>query len=181
VNRRAFVTGVSSILVARAWSWGEESRESTVPGIEAYADADVATARGVTVFRARVSTPHDVPHALAAIRRNRADALKVASVGAVGAETARILDCAASNRVPTIFTWSEPVKRGGLMSYSPSSQQISSRVAALIDRVLRGARPADLPFEHSTRFDLVINLKTAKALGLTISQSLLLRADEVLE
>jgi putative ABC transport system substrate-binding protein len=94
---------------------------------------------------------------------------------------ARIRELAAKHRLPTIYEWRSPVEAGGLMSYGPNFSALYLRLAAHIDRLFKGANPAELPVERPTKFELVINLKTAKALGLTIPPSLLLRADQVLE
>jgi putative ABC transport system substrate-binding protein len=85
------------------------------------------------------------------------------------------------SRLPAIYNDSQFVDAGGLMSYGPNYDHLFRRAAAYVDKILRGAKPADLPVEQPTRFELVINLKAAKALGLTIPQSLLLRADEVIQ
>jgi putative tryptophan/tyrosine transport system substrate-binding protein len=94
---------------------------------------------------------------------------------------ARLVDLAAKNRLPSIFTQRADVEAGGLMSYGPSFPDMYRRAATFVDKILKGAKPADLPVEQPTKFELVINLKTAKALGVTIPQTLLLRADQVLE
>ena len=93
----------------------------------------------------------------------------------------RVVEFAAANRLPTIFESAALVRDGGLMSYGPNQSAIGDRVADLAARILRGARPADLPLEWPTRFEIFINLKTAKALGLTMPPALLARADEVIE
>jgi putative ABC transport system substrate-binding protein len=93
----------------------------------------------------------------------------------------RLAALTAKSRVPAVFVRREFVDAGGLMSYSPNFADQARRAATYVDRILKGAKPADLPIERPTKFDLVINLKTAKALGLTISPSLLLRADQVIE
>jgi putative ABC transport system substrate-binding protein len=93
----------------------------------------------------------------------------------------QIIDLAAAHRLPAMYEWREQVVDGGLMTYSTSRLELYQRIAAYVDRILKGAKPAELPIERPTTFDLVINLKTAKALGLTIPQSLLLRADKVIE
>jgi ABC-type uncharacterized transport system substrate-binding protein len=92
-----------------------------------------------------------------------------------------IIAFAARNRLPTIYPARETVEVGGLMSYAPSQIEAYRRAATYVDKILKGAKPADLPVEQPRKFELIINLKTAKALGLTIPQSVLLRADEVIQ
>jgi ABC-type uncharacterized transport system substrate-binding protein len=92
-----------------------------------------------------------------------------------------IVDFTLTNRLPTIYWWREYVQAGGLAYYGPNVQEMYRRAAAFVDRILKGATPAELPVEQPTRFDLVINLKTAKALGLTVPPTLLAIADEVIE
>lgn len=94
---------------------------------------------------------------------------------------ARITDFALKNRVPLVSSTSEWAMVGALMTYAPSLSDSSRRAAAYVDKILKGAKPADLPIEQPTKFDLVVNLKTAKALGLTIPRSVLGRADQVIE
>ena len=93
----------------------------------------------------------------------------------------RVFEFAAAHRLPAIYELSLFVRDGGLMSYGPDLDESFGRVAALVDRILKGARPAELPFEQPTKFPFVLNLKTAKALGLEIPSTLLARADEVIE
>ena len=92
-----------------------------------------------------------------------------------------IADLAARNRLPTIFGLTTFAEAGGLMAYGPNRAELWRRAASFVDKILREAKPAEVPVEQSTRFDLVINLKTAKALGLTIPQSILVRADEIIQ
>ena len=92
----------------------------------------------------------------------------------------RVAELAAKNRLPAVYGIRDHVEAGGLMAYSANVNEMFRRAATYVDKILKGTKPADLPVEQPTRFELVINLKTAKALGLTIPQSLLLRADEVI-
>ena len=96
-------------------------------------------------------------------------------------ERRRIAELATTNRLPVIYHWQAYVDAGGLMSYGPNLNDLHRRAAIFIDKILKGAKPADLPVEQPTKFELVINLKTAKALGLTIPSSLLRRADQLIE
>ena len=93
----------------------------------------------------------------------------------------QLAEFAAKQRLPSVFGWREYVEAGGLMSYGPNRVETAKRLAVYVDKMLKGRKPADLPVEQPTRFELVINMKTAKALGLTIPQTLLLRADQVIE
>jgi putative ABC transport system substrate-binding protein len=111
----------------------------------------------------------------------RPSALFVANSPAFMRDRKRIIDLVAKHRLPAIYEWAEQVEDGGLMSYGSSSTWVSRRVAAYVDRIFKGTKPADLPIEQPTQFEFVINLKTAKALGLTIPPSLLARADQVIE
>ena len=93
----------------------------------------------------------------------------------------RIVDLAVTHHMPGIFEWREFAEAGGLMSYGPSIADMYRRLATYVDKILKGAKPGDLPVEQPTKFDFVINLKTAKALGLTIPPSVLVRADQIIE
>jgi putative ABC transport system substrate-binding protein len=125
--------------------------------------------------------PDELEKAFAAMTHGRADAALVVNDGMFLLQRTRIAALAASQRLPTMFAGREYVDAGGLMSYSPSARDSFRRAAIYVDKILKGAKPSDLPIERSTKFELVINLKTAKALGLTIPPSLLGRADEVIQ
>jgi ABC-type uncharacterized transport system substrate-binding protein len=105
----------------------------------------------------------------------------VSAGGLLDAHVRRTAQLAAESRLPAMYSLRVYVEGGGLMSYSADLVANNRRAAAFVDKILKGAKPADLPFEQPTKFELVINLKTAKALGLTIPQTLLLRADQVIE
>jgi putative ABC transport system substrate-binding protein len=113
--------------------------------------------------------------------RERAGALTVLSNSLFFNQRRRLVDLAAKNRLPTVYSVREFVDAGGLMAYGPNFAEVYRRAATFVDRILKGAKPADLPVEQPTKFELVINLKTAKALGLTIPPSVLGRADQVIE
>ena len=143
-----------------------------------------ATTLGMAVRVWETRRSEDVESALAAISADRPDALYVTG-GTVHAQpqTAdRIVKFAEERRLPTMTDFAGAVFSAGiLMTYSANLRELGRQTARLVDRILRGARPADLPIERPSKFDLIINLKTAKALGLTIPPSLLLRADQVIE
>jgi putative ABC transport system substrate-binding protein len=122
----------------------------------------------------------DIAPAFEALKA-QADALYVVGDALVNTNRTRILTFALSARLPTIFNNRGFVQSGGLMSYGPNFSDQFRRTAELVDKILRGTKPGDIPIEQSSRFELVINLTTAKALGLSIPESFLLRADEVLE
>jgi putative ABC transport system substrate-binding protein len=125
--------------------------------------------------------PDDFDAAFSAMIRDRAEALLVFPSPMLYLEHKRIVDLATRNRLPTIYPWREAVDAGGLISYGANIPDMLRRAAVLVGKILRGAKPADLPVEQPTTFELVLNLKTAKALGLEISPTLVVRADEVIE
>src|SRR5713101_876937 len=129
---------------------------------------------GVTLLLAEY-TPHQYTYAFALINRARADALFVGTSTAAYADRGFIVDFATRIRLPSTFPYREAAELGGLMSYGASFADVFRRAATYVDKILKGAKPAELPVEQPTKFELVINLKTAKALGLTIPPSLLAR------
>jgi putative ABC transport system substrate-binding protein len=145
-------------------------------------DMQVATrSLGMQLQLLEARSPDDFDGAFAAIAKERAAALLVVTEPMLVLHQTRLTALAVEQRLPTMYGIRESVEAGGLMSYGPNLADIYRRAATYVDKILKGARPADLPVEQPTKFELVINLKTAKALGLTIPQSLLLRADEVIQ
>jgi putative tryptophan/tyrosine transport system substrate-binding protein len=140
-----------------------------------------AEALGLTVQPLPVSEPEGFDEAFEAMTREPPGGLFMVTDALTFLNRRRVFDFAAEHRLPAIYEFGSLVRDGGLMSYGPDMGEMQDRVAGLIDRILKGAKPAELPFEQPTRFRFAINLKTAKALGLTIPPSLLLRADEVIE
>ena len=144
--------------------------------------ADVAgQALGVRLQFVEARGPDDLDRAFSDMIRARAGALTVLGSAMFFNERRHLVDLAAKHRLPTVFPWRQGVDAGGLMSYGPNGPDLYRRAATYVDKILKGARPADLPVEQPTKFELVINLKTAKALGLTIPQSVLGRADHIVE
>jgi putative tryptophan/tyrosine transport system substrate-binding protein len=126
-------------------------------------------------------TVADLDAALGDVARTRIQAVIVLSDGFALAQAERIAAFSIRVRIPVVAGWATFVERGNLMSYGPEFADVYRRLASYADRISKGARPGDLPVEQPTKFELVINLKTAKALGITIPQSVLLRADEVIQ
>lgn len=124
---------------------------------------------------------NDLERAFAAVKEGRAEALTVFPIPLFRAERERILEFAIRNRLPTIFHWQQYVRAGGLMSYGPDRAALFRRAAHYVDKILRGAKPSDLPVERASDFELIINLATAEELGITIPPSVLYRADELVK
>jgi putative ABC transport system substrate-binding protein len=145
--------------------------------------ADVAArALGVRLqFVEATRDPADFDRAFSDMTRARAGALTVLPSNRFSRERRRLVDLAAKNRLPTVYTSREFVDAGGLMSYGANSADLHRRAATYVDKILKGAKPGDLPVEQPTKFELIINLKTAKDLGLTIPQSVLARADDLIQ
>jgi putative ABC transport system substrate-binding protein len=140
-----------------------------------------ARALGVRPQFVEARGPADFDRAFSDMTRARAGALTVLTSVMFINERRRLVDLAAKNRLPAVYAQREFVDAGGLMAYGPNVADLSRRAATYVDKILKGAKPADLPIEQPTKFELVINLKTAKALGLTIPQSVLGRADEIIQ
>jgi len=136
---------------------------------------------GVQVQRVEVRQASELKAGFAAAARSRADGVVVQSHGLYFDHREQIADLAIRHRLPTIFSFREHVDAGGLMAYGANLPDLTRRAAAYVDKILKGANPADLPVEQPTKWEFVINLRTAKALGLTIPPSVLARADELIQ
>src|SRR6185295_12937781 len=136
---------------------------------------------GVQLHPMRVRASSELPDAFTAAVRARARALFVIEEAALFSHRASILSLAAQHRLPAASQFRDFAEAGGLLSYGPNLPDLFRRAAGYVDKILKGTKPGDLPVERPEKFELVINLKTAKALGLTIPQSLLQRADQVIE
>ena len=156
---------------------------SATSGAEKYADRVDKAARdlGVTMYRFYIAHPGEIGAALSAMKKERIDALRVSYEGAMQVGERQIREFAASEKMPDFWTLSGPVVRGGFMSYSPKVSDTVARGAALVDQILKGAKPAELPFEYPTQYDLVVNLKTARERGIKVPPSILVRATRVIE
>lgn len=156
--------------------YGEATVKITFEETEA-----AARALGVRVQRVKARNPNDFVGAFSAMTAERADGLLLWTSPMFFSERRTIVDLAAKKQLPAMYPWREAVDAEGLIAYGPSIPDLFRRGAIYVDKILKGAKPSDLPVEHPTKFELVINMKTAKALGLTIPQSVLLRADELIE
>jgi putative ABC transport system substrate-binding protein len=193
------VTGLSILSTALVGKWLELLQQA-VPGVRRVAalwqpgamdertegdmikGAEVAAgALGVRLQFIEARGPADFERAFSDMTRASADALTVRPAPMFISQRRRLVDLAAQHRLPAVYAWSEFVDAGGLMSYGPTGIDLYRRAATYVDKILKGTKPGDLPVEQPTKFELVINLKTAKALGLTIPPSLLQRADQVIE
>ena len=140
-----------------------------------------ARALGITLQSMEVRNPNELVSAFEAATRERSDALFVPQPGFANAYRKQIADLAAKNRLPAMYSESESVEAGGLISYGAHQADLHRRAATYVDKILKGVKPADLPIEQPTKFELVINLKTAKQIGLTIPPNVLARADRVIK
>jgi putative tryptophan/tyrosine transport system substrate-binding protein len=154
--------------------------DATVAGVLTEQDA-AARALGVTVRRIEINAPSDFETVAAAIVRERPDALMLLPVPLTYRLRKEFAELALAQRLPTIGWHNEQPLAGILMTYAPNNDDTFRRTAMYTDRILKGTKPADLPIEQPTKFELIINLKTAKALGIALPASLVARADEVIE
>jgi putative ABC transport system substrate-binding protein len=147
-----------------------EARETETAGRTMALEIHVADAR----------LPEQYPDAFATVTRAGAGALFVTTDPILSSNRERILQLAASHRLPAMYEWPEIVEAGGLLSYGPSLAEVNTRVAVYVDKILKGAKPGDLPVERPTRLELAVNLKTASALGITIPTAMVGRAGRVI-
>ena len=171
---REVVPGISHIAVL----WNAASPVQIIQERETRAAAQVL---GVKMLSLGVRTREEIEDALAAIDKERPGALLVLADRLFLHHRTRIMDFATQRRLPGVHAYRELVEAGGLMSYGPSYADMHRRAAWYVEKILKGAKPADLPVERPTKFDLVVNVKAAKAIGVTIPASFLLRADQVIE
>jgi putative tryptophan/tyrosine transport system substrate-binding protein len=171
------VPGVNRVAVLwHPGTRGERTEQDMLKEAEA-----AARALGVRLQFFEARGPEDFDRAFSGMTKARADALTVLSSTMFYQQRRRLVDLAAKTRLPAVYPWREAVDAGGLMSYGASIADLFRRAATYVDRILKGAKPGDLPVEQPTKFELAINLKTAKDLDLTIPQSVLARADEVIK
>jgi putative ABC transport system substrate-binding protein len=174
MERRAFLAKVGRVAVL--WN---PAAPTLAPAIREVKIA--ARSLGVQLQLLEARGLHDFDGAFAAMVKERVQALLVLVDRMFSFHRTRLADLAAKSRLPAVYTNRLPVETGGLMSYGPSFPDLWRGAATYVDKILKGAKPADLPAEEPTKFELVINMKAAKTLGLTIPRSLLLRADQVIE
>jgi putative ABC transport system substrate-binding protein len=171
------VPGVSRVAVL--WEPGAQGERTDKDMLKG---ADVAArALGMRLQFVEARGPTEFDRAFSDMTKARADALTVLGSAMFNNERRRLVDLAAKNRLPAVYSGRASVDAGGLMSYGPNIADLWRRAATYVDKILKRAKPGDLPIEQPTKFELVINLKTAKALGLTLPPSLLQRADQVIE
>jgi len=162
--------------IAILWDERDAGSRLGVDGTEA-----AAKTAGLTMHSVPVSSAAGLEAAFATVVRGRAGALIIVGTARLFSYRKRIAELAVKHRLPTVVGSREYVEAGGLASYGTDFPALFRRAVTFVDKILKGAKPADLPMEQPTKFELVINLKTAKALGLKIPQSILIRADEVIQ
>ena len=176
---KALVPNLSKVALLR-----EDVTTSALPQIPARYDQQAAIAArslGIEVHTFIVRRAGDLAPAFLGMMKNHDRGVLVTSSGFMFVHRKAIIDLAAAHRIAAVYELQVFVEPGGLMSYGVNVSEMQQRAAVYVDRILKGAKPADLPIEQPNKFELVINLKTAKALGLTVSQALLLRADQVIQ
>ena len=142
---------------------------------------DGAQTLGVTLLPVSANTPEEFNGAFAMIAKLKATAIIVGNYIVFSVHRKEIAELAAEHRLPAIYSSGEYVEAGGLLSYGVNGEYLHEHAATFVDKILKGAKPSDLPVEQATKFEMVVNMKTAKAMGITIPQEILLRADRVIE
>ena len=164
------------VRVAFLWQLGATTGNRVLTNMEA-----AAKELGLNLLSLEVRSLDDFDSAFTRAKRERAQAL-ITTIGAlINTQRRRVLEFAAKNRLPAMYSNSEFVEAGGLMSYGPNYTDLFRRAADYVDKILKGARPADLPVEQPTKFEFIVNLQAAKQIGLTIPQKMLERADKVIK
>jgi ABC-type uncharacterized transport system substrate-binding protein len=176
---KALIPNLSKVALLR-----EDVTTSALPQVPTRYGREVAIAArtlGVELHMFIVRRPEEIAAAFRGMRKNHDQGVVVMSPAFMFVHRKAVIDLAATHRIPAIYELQNFVEPGGLMSYGVNTAEMERRAAVYVDKILKGAKPGDLPVEQPTQFVLVINLKTAKALGLTIPQSLLVRADEIIQ
>src|SRR5262245_47660825 len=199
VNRKvaviAAISGTPSALAAKAATTAIPivfaiGGDPVAPGLVASLNRPGGNVTGASAAAARLgwhievvaaANSHEIDDAFATLAQERIDALLVGPDSLVTTRRVQLAVLAAHHRLPTIYPWRDPVEVGGLVSYGANVRDLSRQTGIYVGRVLKGDKPADLPVVQSTKFELIVNLQTAKALGITIPPTLLARADEVIE
>jgi len=163
-------------LLRQPGAFGERTEQDMLTQAET-----AAHSLGIQLHAVEARSPADIDPAFAQITTTRADGVMVMTSGMFISERRRIVDLAAKSRLPSVYAWREAVDAGGLLSYGPSFSDLFRRSAGYVDRILKGAKPADLPVQQPIKFEMVLNMKTAKALGLTIPLLVSAQATELIE
>ena len=177
-KRLSFVKAIASRLRTVAMLWNKDDLGMT---LRYEASAKVAQSIGVTVQALGVREPEDFNEAFTVMNDDLPDAILMVADALTVLNRKRVFEFAAARKLPAIYEYDFLVRDGGLMSYGPDLTESFERAAAMVDRIFKGAKPGDLPFEQPTRYPFVLNLKTAKSIGLDIPPTLLALADEVIE
>jgi putative ABC transport system substrate-binding protein len=156
------------------------NKSNTGMAVEAKATQEAAEFMGVALQDRGVKDPNEVEAVLHAMSKERPEAFLALMDVPLRAHQKRILDFLAQNRVPAIFESKDWVEAGGLISYGPDGTDVTRRAVAQLDKILKGAKPSEIPVEQPTKFEMVVNLKTAKQIGLTIPPNVLARANKVI-
>jgi putative ABC transport system substrate-binding protein len=181
MERRAFVAGTIALLAGRLTAVAQQAARLSMEGGPTVPMAAAARVLGLRLQHLDVKSVRDFEATFAAAKRENAECLLIVESPRAVANRELIAELGLKHRLPVMSTFSRIVEAGGLLSYGPNLGDLFRRAAVYIDKILKGAKPSDLPVEQPSTFELVINIKTARSLGLTIPPSLLLRAERVIE